>query len=172
MLEAGKRGDGMAGRYETRRGRRVAVQLSANLVCGNETIATQTENVSFLGTYVHHAKEVPVGTPTRITLLLPQHTGGGTVECQGVIVRCENLQPGTFGLGIFFNEFLGDGEERLGILIDNLLKQQTLEAERYFEERDRIKKERMKKKLAEKRRKRKKRGRPRKKKTPPKKKRS
>lgn len=148
---------------ESRRGRRVRVILPARLVCGAETLSSQTENISLLGTYVEVGKEIPAGTPATVTLDLPPSNGGGSVQCQGIVVRCESLRPGVFGLGIFFNQFLGDGETRLDQLIDELLKKQNEEARRYFEERDRLRKERMRRKLAEKRRKRRKRGRPRKK---------
>ena len=152
----------MVKRDESRRGRRVAITLPVLVVCGNEQFSTQTENVSLLGTYVRVAKEVPVGTPATTTLDLPaEGVGRGErVQCQGVIVRCENLSPGLFGLGVFFNQFLGEGEAKLGTLIDALLEKQTEEAERYFKERERLRKERMKKKLEEKRKKRRKRGRP------------
>lgn len=152
----------MAARDESRRGRRIGIALPALLVCGNEQLTTQTENVSLLGTYVQVNREVPVGTPVRVTLDLSSQPagGGGNVECEGVVVRCENTQPGFYGLGLFFKQILGDGETRLGALIDELLRRQNEEAERYFKERERLRKERMKKKLAEKRRKRRKRGRP------------
>ena len=144
---------------ESRRGRRVRVTLPARLLCGDQELSCQTENVSLLGTYVQVEKEVPIGIPTSVTLTLT----GGSVQCKGVIVRCESLQPGIYGLGVFFNQFLDDGEEKLGGLIDELLRKQNEEAERYFQERDRLRKERLQKKLAEKRKKRRKRGRPRKK---------
>jgi len=145
---------------EDRHSRRVGVVLPARLVYGEDQISTQTENISFLGTYVQVQKEVPVGTPTSVTLDLPPAGAGGNVQCEGIVVRCEGLRPGTYGIGIFFKEFLGDGEAKLGKLIDELLAKQNEEAQRYFAERERIRKERMKKRLAEKRKKRRKRGRP------------
>lgn len=153
----------MAKRDESRRGRRVATTLPVTLICGNEQFSTQTENVSLLGTYLRVDKEVPVGTPATTTLDLPVGAGE-KVQCQGIIVRCEALGPGLFGLGVFFNEFLGDGEAKLSTLIDRILQKELEEAERYFKERERLRKERMKKKLKEKRKKRRKRGRPPKKK--------
>ena len=151
----------MVQQAESRRGRRVAVTLSAHLICGDQELSCQTENVSLLGTYVQVARELPISTPAKMTLDLPYNMGA--VQCQGVVVRCENLRPSVYGLGVFFNEFLEDGEAKLEKLIDELLRKQTEEAERYFQERDRLRKERMQKKLAEKRKKRRKRGRPRKK---------
>ncbi len=144
----------------SRRGRRVNVTMPAQLSVGGEVISTQTENISFLGTYVKVGKEIPVGTQADVMLTLPPGPGGGSVQCDGVVVRCENLEPGFFGLGIFFKQILGEGETRLGRLIDDYLRRQNEEARRYFEERERLRKEKMKKKLAEKRRKRRKRGRP------------
>ena len=145
---------------EARRGRRVRAILPAQLVCGTEQYSTQTENVSLLGTYVQLEREIPSGTQAKLILDLSGTSEGGQVQCEGVVVRCENLRPDLFGLGIFFNQFLEDGEAKLDRLIDLLLKKQNEEAQRYFEERDRLRKERMRKKLAEKRRKRRKRGRP------------
>ena len=155
----------MVERDETRRGRRIGVALPAQLVCGEVQLSTHTENVSLLGAYVQVDKEIPVGTAAQVTLELPsgRDAKGGSVQCSGVVVRCENLRPGLFGLGIFFKEFFGDGEARLDTLIDEYLRKETEEAKRYFEERERLRKERLKKKLAEKRKKRRKRGRPRKK---------
>ena len=150
----------MVEQAESRRGRRVAVKLPAHLVCGDQELSCQTENVSLLGTYVQVDRELPISTPAKVALDLPYI---GAVQCQGVVVRCENLRPSVYGLGVFFNEFLEDGEAKLAKLIDELLRKQTEEAERYFQERERLRKERMQKKLAEKRKKRRKRGRPRKK---------
>jgi len=155
----------MVERDEGRRGRRVRVNLPVILVAGNEQLATRTENVSLLGTFVQSEKELPVGTPVKVALDLPpgENREGGGVQCQGIVVRTETLRPGLYGLALFFNQFLGDGEERLGRLIEELLEKQNEEAKRYFEERERKKKERMKQRLEEKRKKRRKRGRPRKK---------
>lgn len=155
----------MVERNESRRGRRVRVVLPAALVVGNEQFLTQTENVSLLGTFVQAEREVPIGTPVQTTLNLPggEKGSGGSVQCQGIVVRTETLRPGLYGLALFFNQFSGDGEERLGRLIEELLEKQNEEAKRYFEERERLRKERMKQRLEEKRKKRRKRGRPRKK---------
>ena len=151
----------MAKSDESRHGRRVRATLPALFAYGGEQLSTRTENVSLLGTYVHLEKEIAVGTPVTVTLDLPE--GGGSVQCQGIVVRCEGVGPVLNGIGIFFNQFLGDGEAKLDHLIDELLKKQNEEAQRYFEERDQLRKERLKKKLEEKRKKRRKRGRPRKK---------
>lgn len=150
----------MVEKTESRRGRRVAVALPAHLICGGQDLSCRTENVSLLGTYVQVEKEMPISTPAKVTLDLSSMGGNGAIQCEGVIVRCESLQPGLYGLGVFFNQFLENGEERLENLIDDLLRKQNEEAERYFAERDRLRKEKMQKRLAEKRKKRRKRGRP------------
>ncbi|MFH1858495.1 MAG: PilZ domain-containing protein [Candidatus Omnitrophota bacterium] len=150
----------MARTDESRRGRRVRVEIPVLLVCGNEQFSTHTENASLLGTYISVGKQLPIGAEVRLTLDLSQTSYGGQVQCQGVLVRCEALPSGLFGLGVFFNQFQGDGEARLDAMIEDLLIKQNEEAQRYFEERERLRKERMKKKLAERRRKRRKRGRP------------
>jgi len=155
----------MAKTGESRRGRRVGVALPALLAYGNDQLATRTENVSLLGSYVHVEREIPIGTAVNVTLDLPPTSGGGSAQCQGIVVRCESIGPALYGLGLFFNQFLGESEAKLDHLIDELLKKQTEEATRYFEERERLRKERLKKKLEEKRKKRRKRGRPRKKRT-------
>ena len=152
----------MPEQIESRRGRRVAVTLPVRLAMGGQELSGQTENVSLLGTYVRADQETPTSTPAKVTLQLPS---GENAQAQGVVVRCESLGPGVYGLGVFFNEFLADGEAKLERLIDDLVRKQLEEAERYFQERDRLRKEKMQKKLAEKRKKRRKRGWPRKKKT-------
>ena len=155
----------MVERDEGRRGRRVRADLPAMLVAGNEQLATRTENVSLLGTFVQSEKDLPVGASVKVALDLPpgENREGGNVQCQGIVVRTESIRPGLYGLALFFNQFLADGEEKLGRLIEELLEKQNEEAKRYFEERERLRKERMKRRLEEKKKKRRKRGRPRKK---------
>ncbi len=158
----------MASQDESRRGRRVRIVLPVLLQVGSDQVSSRTDNISLLGTFIQAEKEVPAGTTVHVTLHLPPGETGedGKVECQGVVVRCQGVGPGRFGWGVFFNQFLNDGEARLTRIIDDLLKKQDEEAKRYFEERERLRKEKMKQRLAEKRKKRHKRGRPPKKSRP------
>ena len=58
------------------------------------------------------------------------------------MVRTETVRPGLYGLALFFNEFFGDGEEKLGRLIEEFLLKQNEEAiksyDRYKETTDLI----------------------------------
>ena len=145
-----------------RRGRRVTVSLPITLTTSEGTHPGTTRNISLLGALVELDKELPLGTPVTSTVALPN---GIPVEVKGLVVRSEPLPPsGRFGIGVFFNSFSEGSEVPLGRWIEEILEQQLKEAERYFQERERIRQEKLEKKRKEKElhKKRRKRGRPRK----------
>ena len=158
-----------------RRGRRVTVSLPITLETKEGTCQGTTHNISLLGALVELEKQLSLGTAMTARVALPN---GAVAEAKGLVVRCEPLsQPpsGRFGIGVFFNSFSEGSEAPLSRWIEEVLEQQRKEAERYFEEREKIRLAKLEKKLKEKElhKKRRKRGRPRKhprkrvKKTPP-----
>lgn len=145
-----------------RRGRRITVSLPVTLETKEGTLQGTTRNISLLGALVELDRELPLGTAVTARLALPN---GTSVEARGLLVRCESLgSPGHFGAGLFFNAFSEGSEAPLGRWIDEVLERQRQEAERYFEEREKVRQAKLEKKRKEKElhKKRRKRGRPRK----------
>ena len=145
-----------------RRGRRVTASLPITLNTPQGTAQGTTHNISLLGALVELDRELSLGTAVTSQITLPN---GASVEAKGLIVRSEPLaSAGRFGIGVFFNTFSEGSEAPLGLWIDEILEQQRKEAERYFEERERLRQEKLEKKRKEKElhKKRRKRGRPRK----------
>jgi len=147
-----------------RRGRRVTASLPISLNTTTGVFQGTTRNISLLGALIELDRELPLGTAMTARLTLPN---GTPVEAKGLLVRCEPVGPspsGRFGLGVFFNAFSEGSEAPLSRWINEILEQQRLEAERYFEEREKIRLAKLEKKKKEKElhKRRRKRGRPRK----------
>jgi len=140
----------------------VTASLPMALHAGEGTFQGTTHNISLLGALMELDRELPLGAAVTATITLPK--GGAPVEVKGLIVRCDPVgTTGRFGVGLFFNTFAEGSEPPLANWIDEVLEQQRQEAERYFEERERIRQAKLEKKRKEKeQRKRRKRGRPRK----------
>lgn len=147
-----------------RRGRRVTASLPMTLNTPKGVFRGTTHNISLLGALVELDQQLSLGTAVTSQVGLPN---GASVEAKGLIVRCEPVGPTPsvrFGVGIFFNSFSEGSEPPLSRWIEEVLEQQRKEAERYFEERERIRLAKLEKKRKEKElhKKRRKRGRPRK----------
>ena len=145
-----------------RRGRRVTVSLPITLNTPQGALEGAIHNISLLGALVELERGLSLGTAVTSRVTLPD---GKAVEAKGLVVRSEPLPASSrFGVGLFFNTFSEGSEAPLSRWIEEVLEQQRKEAERYFEERERIRQEKLEKKRKEKElhKKRRKRGRPRK----------
>lgn len=124
----------MARMVEKRRERRIRVNLPIKIVYHEKIeIAARTENISRLGAYVEVDRAIPEAADLDITLTIPAYTKDsaltGSMRCKGNIFRShvvvESEGKKTYGLGIFFTNFLEESDRnKLSRYIDFLIVQE------------------------------------------------
>lgn len=82
--------DGFMSQAERRAATRVNARLAMEITVGDDSARTESLNVSANGVYFASSTFIPLLTRLRITLELPNETGGKSrVACDGVVVRTE-----------------------------------------------------------------------------------
>jgi hypothetical protein len=92
---------------------RIDKQLPMNVAINGYDFVTNTQNLSCLGTYCRIDKYIPPFTRVKIRLDLPLGNEKHPVECEGVIVRTEDDQDGSFDIAIFFNRIMELPKQKL-----------------------------------------------------------
>jgi len=91
---------------ERRRYPRIEETLPIELLTDEYEISTETKNLSCIGAYCTVDRDIPVLTKLSIKLILPKDSKDKytKVNCRGVVVRKEIINPDKFNIAIFFND--------------------------------------------------------------------
>ncbi len=128
---------------ERRRRKRVKVQLPVRLDYNDNEALALTKNVSLLGTCLEMDKEILPGTRVALSLDIPKYSDDdkliGEVKGEGAVVRCSSLaeEPAktpSYELGIFFSNFLPQGEEKLFNYLQYISKKEEEEVRQWVQQ--------------------------------------
>lgn len=104
---------------------RIEKSLPLKVAANGYDFATTTQNVSCLGAYCRIGKYVPPFTKVAIKLRLPIEINNKRqnwiVECNGVIVRTEDIPENGFNIAIFFNKIKDDQRKIISKYISQFL---------------------------------------------------
>ena len=100
---------------------RIDKQLPIKVVANGYDFATDTQNLSCLGTYCRITKYIPPFTRVRIKLELPLKKEKTPVECDGVVVRSDDDSDGGFNVAIFFNRIKEQSRQKLAEYVSSFL---------------------------------------------------
>ena len=117
-----------AKKTERRQYPRIEQTLPLKIAADGYGFATSTQNVSCVGAYCHLDKYIPPFTKLAIKVTLPIANGkkkeNVDVECNGVIVRTEDVAKGGFNIAIFFNRIKDNQRKRISRYINQFLSPQ------------------------------------------------
>jgi hypothetical protein len=91
-------------KYERLQYRKIAILVLIDRPGGDTSFVVLTENISFGGIAFKHQSRLEPDTPCRIKIML---LSGGSVECDGKIVHCRDLEGRGYEIGLQFDRVLG-----------------------------------------------------------------
>ena len=104
---------------------RIDLQLPIKVAAHDYDFATDTQNLSCLGTYCRITKYIPPFTRVKIKLNLPTKRLKTPVECEGVVVRTDDESSGGFNVAIFFNRIKEQSRQKLSEYVSSNLTAAT-----------------------------------------------
>jgi len=113
---------------------RIEQALPIKIIANGYDFATSTQNVSCIGAYCHLDKYMPPFTKLAIKVTLPIANGNRKenidVECNGVIVRTEDVDNGGFNIAIFFNRIKDSQRKKISQYISQFLPKESSSSKR------------------------------------------
>lgn len=108
---------------ERRRHPRVVADLPLQLVLSDRTVDTRILNLSSSGIRIDAPSPIPLMSRVQIALSLPDSgaTAGPPLSINGVVVRCEKQDAGSYDTAIFFDSLADDARRRLDHFVTDLL---------------------------------------------------
>ncbi|MBN1587762.1 MAG: PilZ domain-containing protein [Candidatus Omnitrophica bacterium] len=113
---------------ERRRYPRIESQLELKLVNGGADIFATSVNISRSGVLCVVNQELTLMTKYRIAIELPFGSGDKAsrkwIKCEGVVVRVQTAEPGSWHIAIFFSDMKESDSKLLREYVDTHQQQQ------------------------------------------------